>query len=358
MLPALLLAVLLAQATEGYLPALPGWSFEFPRDHGAHEQFRTEWWYYTGHLQAQSGKSYGFEVTFFRVGVVAPARRSDANPWQLSDVGLAHFALTDPQRGEFRYYEKLNRFSPFTAGARTGFKHVFNEGWSVTTLPDGRFRLRAAGGADAIDLVIAPRKPPAIHGENGISVKAQGPGYASHYYSLTRLSGSGTVTVRGKNESCSALAWMDHEFGSSLLRENQSGWDWFSMQFDDGTELMLYQIRRGDGSPDVTSSGSFITNGGEVIPLKHDQFTIVPRGRWKSPRSGAVYPMGWRVTVLPLDLRVEVRERLRDQELVTSGSTRVTYWEGAVQITGSSGGTPVRGTGYVELTGYDRPFGR
>jgi predicted secreted hydrolase len=353
-----LLITLLAQTADGYLPALPGWSFEFPRDHGSHEEFRTEWWYYTGHLDTESGKSYGFEVTFFRAGVVPPSKRTGANPWELGDIALAHFAITDLQRDEFRYYEKLNRFSPYTAGARAGSKHVFNEGWSVTTLPDGRFRLRASGGDDAVDLVIATAKPPAIHGENGISVKAEGVGYASHYYSLTRLTGQGTVRVRGKSESCTALAWMDHEFGSSALRENQAGWDWFSMQFDNGTELMLYQIRRRDGMADKTSSGSLITNSGEVIPLRHDQFTIRPKGRWRSPRSRASYPMGWEVSVAPLNLRLDVRERLRDQELITKGSTQVTYWEGAVQIVGNYGETPVRGRGYVEMTGYDRPFGR
>jgi predicted secreted hydrolase len=354
----LALILLLAQPGDGYLPALPGWAFEFPRDHGSHEDYRTEWWYYTGHLQSASGKEYGFEVTFFRVGVVAPTRRVSENPWQLHDVALAHFAITDIGRGRFRYYEKLNRFSPYTAGARTGSKHVFNEGWSVTTLPDGRFRLRASGGGDAIDLVLASTKPPAIHGENGVSVKAEGIGYASHYYSLTRLRGSGSVTVEGRRESCTALAWMDHEFGSSALREHQAGWDWFSMQFDNGTELMLYQIRRRDGAPDVTSSGSFVANDGNVIHLRHDQFTITPRGRWKSPRSGATYPMGWSIEVAPLSMRIDVRERMRDQELVTTGSTNVTYWEGAVQVNGNAAQTPVRGVGYVEMTGYDRPFTR
>lgn len=355
----LLLAVsgftLFAQA-DGYLPALPGYVFEFPRDHGSHDRFRTEWWYYTGHLTTDSGKSYGFELTFFRAGVVAPPRRSNAGPWELGDVALAHFAITDPSRRQFRYYEKLNRFSPFTAGARAGSLSVFNEGWSAMTTADGRTRLRASSAGDAIDLVVAATKPPAIHGEDGVSVKAAGVGYASHYYSLTRMTGSGTVTIGGKTESCTVLAWMDHEFGSSALRENQAGWDWFAIQLDDGTELMLYQIRRRDGTPDVTSSGSFIKADGEVIALKRGQFSIAARGRWKSPHSGAVYPMGWTITVPPLGLSVTLREKLRDQELITRSSTQVTYWEGAVEVTGNSGQTPVRGVGYVEMTGYDRPF--
>jgi predicted secreted hydrolase len=355
-LAALLFVVSPLAAQTDYLPALPGYVFEFPRDHGSHEQFKTEWWYYTGHLRTEGGRSYGFEVTFFRAGVVPPGQRRNAGPWELGDIALAHFAVTDPARRQFRYYEKLNRFSRFTAGARAGSLQVFNEGWSATTTADGRMRLRAAASRDAVDLVLASSKPPAIHGENGVSVKAAGVGYASHYYSLTRLTGSGTVTIDGRTEKCTVLAWMDHEFGSSTLREHQAGWDWFSVQLDDGTELMLYQIRRRDGSPDDTSSGSFITSNGNVIPLKRDQFTIAARDRWRSPHSGAVYPMGWTITVPPLGLTLTVREKLRDQELITRSSTQVTYWEGAVDVTGNSGQTPVRGVGYVEMTGYDKPF--
>lgn len=336
-----------------YVPALPGWNFEFPRDHGAHDQFRTEWWYYTGHLTTASGREYGFEVTFFRVGVDrAPAD----SPWDLRNVALAHFAVTDPARKAFRYYEKLNRATPYLAGAREGYLHVFNEGWSVTTASDGSFRLRAAAGEDAVDLVLRSRKPPAIHGENGVSVKAEGAGYASHYYSLTRLEATGSVRIGGRTETARGLAWMDHEFGSSALREHQTGWDWFSVQFDNETELMLYIIRKQDGTPDVTSSGSIVLDDGRVIPLKRDQFRVEPLGRWRSRRSGATYPMGWRITVPGLRIALRVRERMREQELITTGSTQVTYWEGAVVVEGSFGQTPVRGKGYVEMTGYDRAF--
>jgi predicted secreted hydrolase len=336
-----------------FRPALPGYIYEFPRDHGTHDDFRTEWWYYTGHLEAASGKEYGFEVTFFRVGVEGEQPAGSATAWDLRNIGLAHFAITDLGRQRFRYYEKVNRFSPFTAGARRGFKRVFNEGWSVVTLSDGSFRLRASAGGDAIDLVLRSEKPPAIHGENGISVKAEGVGYASHYYSLTRLTGSGSVTVEGAAEACSVVAWMDHEWGSAALRETQEGWDWFSLQFDNGTELMLYQIRRRDGTPDVTSSGSFVLVDGSVIRLTNKQFRIIPKGKWRSAKSGAVYPMGWRIEVPDLNLRLDVRERMRAQELITDASTQVTYWEGAVAVRGNLGQTSIAGRGYVELTGYE-----
>jgi predicted secreted hydrolase len=346
----------LAALLASFQLAVPGYEFQFPRDHGSHDAYQTEWWYFTGHLAGDSGRRYGFEVTFFRVGV-DPAEGPKETRWDLRHLALAHFAMTDISEGDFRYYEKLNRVSPFTAGAATGHLNVFNEGWRVTTAADGSWRLRAAAGEDSIDLTLRSVKPPAIHGENGISVKAEGEGYASHYYSMTRLVVSGSVKSKGrKAERCSGLAWMDHEFGSSQLREYQQGWDWFSIQLDNETELMLYVIRRADGTPDVTSSGSFITDTGRVIHIRRNGMRIRAESAWRSPRSGATYPMGWTVEIPSLRIVLRIRPLLEDQELVTRSSTQVTYWEGAVDVTGSSGDISVRGAGYVEMTGYDRAF--
>ena len=340
---------------EPFRLALPGYTFEFPRDHGSHPEFATEWWYYTGHLRTAAGREYGFELTFFRVGT-SRTKLSAGSQWDLRDVSLAHFAITDIKRRKFRFYEKLNRSTPFTASAAVGRLDVFNESWKAITLADGRVRLQADGGGDSIDIILRSTKAPAIHGENGISVKAAGVGYASHYYSLTRIEVTGRVRVDDAWESCSGLAWMDHEFGSASLRESQQGWDWFSVQLDNETELMLYQIRKRDGSPDVTSSGSFVMPDGNVIHLRHDQFRIRALGSWTSPKSGARYPMGWQIDVLPLNLSLRLTERLKPQELLTKSSTQITYWEGAVAVQGSFERTPVRGVGYVEMTGYDRAF--
>jgi predicted secreted hydrolase len=331
--------------------ALPGYEFTFPRDHGSHDQFKTEWWYYTGHLHTDDGRRYGFELTFFRVGVAPPDAPAESR-WDLHNLALAHFAISDINGKDFRAYEKLNRASPFTANAAEGKLDVFNESWRATTLPDGSWRITANAGDDALDLVLRSRKPPAIHGENGISVKAAGEGFASHYYSMTRLAADGHVG--GKH--CRGLAWMDHEFGSSRLRESQQGWDWFSVQFDNDAELMLYQIRRRDGTPDLTSSGSLVTSDGSVIHLRHDQLQITPLGTWHSAKSGATYPMGWRVAVPAFRIDVVLQPLLRDQELITRGSTGVTYWEGAVDVTGRFDAVGVTGQGYVEMTGYDRAF--
>ncbi len=342
---------LLAILATSFRLATPPYEFQFPRDHGSHPEYSTEWWYYTGHLSTASGKRYGFEVTFFRVGITPPGAPTESR-WDLDQVMPAHFAITDVDAKEFRYYEKLNRASPFTALSEEGKLDVFNEGWRAITNPDGSWRLVAKEGKDALDLTLRTRKAPAIHGKDGVSVKALGIGYASHYYSMTRLEAAGLVN----GERATGLAWMDHEFGSSVLRENQQGWDWYSIQLDNDSELMLYIIRRTDGTADVTSSGSLVGSDGEVIPIRRDQMRITPRSRWKSTKSGATYPMGWRVELPSFNVSLELRPLLQGQELVTAGSTRVTYWEGAVDVEGSFGGTSVRGEAYVEMTGYERKF--
>jgi predicted secreted hydrolase len=336
--------------SNGFRLALPGYTYAFPRDHGSHDEFRTEWWYYTGHLEAADGSRYGFELTFFRVGADRDPQVSTA--WDLKHIALAHFAITDIKRKEFRYHEKLNRGSKFTANAASGNLSVFNEAWMAKAQPDGSWRIRAAANGDAIDLLLVTQKPPAIHGENGVSVKAEGTGYASHYYSMTRLEVSGSMTVRGATKKCNGIAWMDHEFGSSTLRESQSGWDWFSIQLDNETELMIYIIRKRDGTADVTSSGSLVASDGRVMHLRRGQFSVTPTGKWRSKRTGATYPMGWRISVPALGISLRLKERLTDQELITTGSTGVTYWEGAVEVAGRSGSVPVSGVGYVEMTGY------
>jgi predicted secreted hydrolase len=331
--------------------ATPGYEFNFPHDHGVHADFKTEWWYFTGNLRTESGRRYGFELTFFRVGVV-PGNVPGATRWDLRAIAPAHFAITDVAKKEFRFHEKMNRVSPFTAGAAEGRLDVFNEAWRASTNSDGSWRLVAMQGRDSIDLTLRSRKAPAVHGENGISVKASGAGFASHYYSMTRLEVAGSIN----GERATGQAWMDHEFGSSVLRESQQGWDWFSIQLDNDTELMLYIIRRTDGTPDVTSSGSVVTSDGRVIHLRRDQVKVTPLATWRSPKSNAVYPVRWRLEVPTLDIALTIDPVMQAQELITTGSTQVTYWEGAVDVQGRSGGVPVRGEGYVEMTGYDRAF--
>ena len=236
----------------------PGYTLVFPRDHAAHPDYRIEWWYYTGNLEAAGGRRFGYQVTFFRAGV----DRRPVNPsrWAVRDLHMAHLAVTDVARGEHHVAERLNRAGVGWAGADPETLHVWNDGWSLT-LEEGAHRLVAASddGRLTVDLRLEPAAPPVLHGDGGYSRKGDEPGNASHYYSLTRLPTTGHLTVGGRSFDVAGASWMDHEFGSSFLEPAQAGWDWFSIQLDDGTDLMLYTMRRLDGSADPWSSGTVVT---------------------------------------------------------------------------------------------------
>jgi len=335
--------------------ALPGYSFSFPRDHSSHDDFRTEWWYYTGHLHTAGGDEYGYQVTFFRSGV-AEAR---ANPsrWAAKNLYLAHFAVSDIPRKAFTYFERVGRAGPGGSGAGASQRelNVWIGDWRGRG--DGsRQHLQAREGGYAVDLRLVSQKAPVVHGENGVSQKGAGRGRASHYYSMTRLQTEGTLTVRGKSMPVAGMSWMDHEFGSTQLDPDQVGWDWFSLQFDDGTELMLYLIRKTDGRADPYSAGTFVGSDGRTVGLKQAEFSVEALHRWRSPRDQGVYPMKWRLRVPGIGLEVMVTPAFPDQELDTRQSTRVIYWEGAVSAEGSAAGRRVTGRGYVEMTGYAAPF--
>jgi predicted secreted hydrolase len=195
-------------------------------------------------------------------------------------------------------------------------------------------------------------KSPVLHGQNGLSQKGEGEGRASYYYSLTRMQTDGEIVVDGQKERVRGLSWMDHEFGSNQLREDQVGWDWFSIQLDNETELMLYLIRRKDGSPDPYSSGTLVKADGTTKQLGLNEFRVEILERWKSARSGANYPMKWKVAIPAEEIELEITPAFRDQELITNRSTRVTYWEGAVRVGGTVRNKSVLGSGYIEMTGY------
>jgi predicted secreted hydrolase len=334
--------------------ALPGYEFRFPADHAAHPDFRTEWWYYTGHLSTAQGRTFGLQLTFFRHALRRPdeARRSR---WALHTLYFAHFAVTDEEGGTFRFQEKVSRGSLGLAGAETSRYLVWVEDWSAR-LEGQSHRLRAGREEMGLDLTLVPSKRPVIHGRNGVSQKAEGEGYASLYYSITRLTVSGTLAWQGQSYPVTGEAWMDHEFGSNQLRDYQVGWDWFSVQLDSCVELMLYLIRHRDGRIDPTSSGTLIRSdgGSEHLPLSALQVEVL--GSWRSRKSGVTYPSGWRLKVPGYEVDLTLTPTLADQELTTQKSTLVNYWEGSVRITGNVAGKPVQGRGYVELTGYDNEF--
>lgn len=350
----MLLSALPARAVQKtYKPALPGYQYKFPEDHYSHDQFRTEWWYYTGHLLTRDKRRFGYELTFFRTGADdEPANKKST--WKIDNFYLAHFAVTDEGSKKFRYWEKLNRSGLNLAGARQDAYYVFNEGWSVEKLGE-RYLLKADAPEYSIHLLLEPGKMPVVHGVNGVSQKASCVGCASHYYSMTRLKTEGMIFVGDKPEPVTGTTWMDHEFGSNQLTADQSGWDWFSIQLDDNRELMLYLLRRADGTVEKASSGTIINADGTSKHILLNEFTVKPTGSWKSPRTHGTYPMGWHLSVPSANIDVELEPNLLDQELVTGRSTGVSYWEGAVTVRSPATKAAI-GQGYVEMTGYSEKF--
>jgi predicted secreted hydrolase len=325
----------------------------FPRDHGPHDDFQTEWWYYTGNLTADTGERFGYQLTFFRRALLPPEQRTArASDWAADQVYMAHFALTDEAAGSHRSFEKLGRGAAGLAGAQAVPYRVWLEDWSVGEIAGGSAgspaRLRASADDISLDLTLRDLKGPVLQGDRGYSRKGPEAGNASYYYSLPRIGTTGTVTVGGKTFRVDGQSWMDHEFSTSALGAEQAGWDWFSLQLENDSELMLFRLRRADGSVDRFSGGTLIAPDGATRTLGPDDFALQPAGKWRSPRTGATYPSGWTLTVPAADLRLAITPLLADQEMNVSYS----YWEGAVDAGGTMAGKPVSGSGYVELTGY------
>ncbi|MDH4067164.1 MAG: carotenoid 1,2-hydratase [Acidobacteriota bacterium] len=335
--------------------AAPGYLFAFPRDHASHPDYKIEWWYYTGNVETASGRRFGYQVTFFRVGV-DPAP-SNPSAWAVRDLYMAHLAVSDPYGRRYRFDEKLTRGGPGLSGAATDHYRVWNEDWTAGLDDRGQHVIRAASRAAAVELTLGEGKGPVINGVNGISQKGAAIGNASHYYSLTRMPTRGTLVVDGERFEVAGESWMDHEFGTSFLEREQQGWDWLSLQLDDGRELMIYQLRRGDGSRDPRSSGTLVDVEGRATHLAAADFTLVSTGQTFRAPSGATYPTGWRVSLPAQQLALEVTTPLANQELATTGAG-IAYWEGLVDVSGTDRGRPLAGRGYLEMTGYKGSLGR
>jgi predicted secreted hydrolase len=348
----LLLTVAVSPAAAQYRVALPGYRYEFPRDYFNHPEFQTEWWYYTGNLTASDGHRFGFELTFFREGVDRdPGKRA---AWDIQDLYLAHLALSDLDGKAFYHAERTNRAGPGIAGIDERREVVWNGNWKVAWNGTDQ-TLEAIAPDFSFTFELHPEKAPVIHGENGVSQKAEGPGRASHYISLTRLRVDGTIQFKGKNITVQGLAWMDHEFFTHELEQNQVGWDWFSAQLSGNTELMLYRIRRKDGSVDPFSAGTYVDSTGNAVHLRTEDFALLPGSEtWKSPATGAAYPVQWRILVPKLGMELEVTTALKNQELTGNSRAIPNYWEGAIDLKGQRGSAAVTGVGYLEMTGYDR----
>ncbi|AJF07418.1 lipocalin-like domain-containing protein [Geoalkalibacter subterraneus] len=336
-----------AEEDTGYARALEPRGFAFPRDHGPHPDFKTEWWYYTGNLEDEEGRRFGYQLTFFRVALAPQPIRRSSN-WGARQAYMAHFALTDVAGDRFFYDERFSRGAMGLAGAESVPFHVWLEDWQARgpaeTFPT---ELSASTDTAAIDLSLRQGKPVVLQGEKGLSQKSAEAGNASYYYSLTRMPTQGRIRIEGKQYEVRGSSWLDREWSTSALAADQQGWDWFALQSDDGHELMYYQLRRQDGSADPASRGVLVTPDGSTLPLLGEQLQLVATSRWRSPRGGS-YPSAWRMKVPDQDLELQITPLLSDQEL----DVTIRYWEGAVRFSGHYGERPLTGYGYVELTGY------
>jgi predicted secreted hydrolase len=376
------LASAMAADTSGFARATTVRPFAFPVDHGPHPDFATEWWYFTGNVRTADGRVFGYQLTFFRKAL-APAGPPRASAWSADHAYMAHFALTDVRGEAFHAFDRFARSALGLAGAQAEPLRVWLHDWSALAVDHeveaagrsgvgtaGRtgaaaratgtqtridstaaafpLRLVAADGDVAIDLLLERGKQPVLQGQDGLSRKGPEAGNASYYYSLPRMPTRGTVQIGGARFEVSGTSWMDREWSTSGLSPDVVGWDWFALQLDDTTELMLYRLRRADGSATSFSGGSFVDPDGTVRALAADDATVDVLDVWTSPHTDTEYPARWRVRVPAAGLDVTVTPTIRDQELRLA----VRYWEGAVRVDGERGGRRVSGVGYVELTGY------
>lgn len=314
----------------------------FPKDLGQHPAYQAEWWYYTGNLADEAGRRYGFQLTFFRRGLT-PGLSNRESEWGSNQIYFAHFTVTDVAGETFTYHERFSRGGPGLAGAQADPYHVWLDSWSAQEIAPGQIKLKAETDEMAIDLILDQAKPPVLHGEQGLSKKSTTPGNASYYYSLTDNRTSGTITTPRGTFAVTGKSWKDHEWSTSALGEDVVGWDWFSLQLDDGREIMYAYLRKKDNSAEPVSGGTLIYSDGSTRPLSLEEVQITILDTWTSPDSGATYPAEWTFTIPGEGIDLHIKPLLADQELNVSS----TYWEGAVRIEGAQ-----KGYGYIEMTGY------
>lgn len=327
--------------------------WDFPKDFGPHPDYHTEWWYYTGNLESDQGDRFGYQLTIFRRALRPAEDRTDReSTWATEQIYMGHFALSDQSAGQHYGFERFSRGAAGLAGAQSEPYRVWIEDWQVSRSAAGEYQLIAEQDGIKLDLILKDLKGPILHGDQGYSQKGPDQGNASHYYSQTRMQTSGSIQTNTGSYQVSGLSWKDHEFSTIALSSGQVGWDWFSIQLDDGSELMVFQIRREDGSIDPYSSGTLIDPSGDVVSLAQVDFEIQVEDSWSSPESGARYPSQWRVIVPSANLELLIQPILADQEMNLSYA----YWEGAVDVQGTLAGNDVSGSGYVEMTGYASSF--
>lgn len=333
--------------TTGFDRAMVVRPFEFPEDHGPHPNFRDEWWYVTGNLDGPNGRRFGFQITFFRHGI-RRGKRPGASQWAGQDAWMAHFAVTDVEGRHYSSFQRISREAIGLAGARAEPFKVWLDDWVLEAAPTGGFpwHFRAQQEGVGLDLELNPGKAPVLQGDRGLSQKSMEPGNASYYYSMTRMSARGRVTMKGEAMPVSGLAWLDREWSTSMLAPDQAGWDWFSLQMNDGQELMYFRMRRKNGDEDPLSSGALIMADGTSRHLNREDVKLSSLSKWSSP-ADYDYPASWQLSIVPTGQHLMIKPVFADQEFRHNAR----YWEGAVDVTDADTGLNI-GRGYVELTGY------
>lgn len=320
--------------------------FSFPRDQGAHPLFRTEWWYVTGHVTTTSGKLLGFQVTFFRsrtgIGEDSPSRFAP------TQILFAHAAVSDPALGKLRHDDRIAR-QGFGSRAATEVLDIALDNWTMRQVGN-QIHTQLKAKDFAIDLMLTAATTPLLQGENGLSRKGPGPDQASYYVSLPQSKVEGAIELNGKLETVHGIAWFDHEWSSEIMSDNASGWDWLGANFDDGGALMAFQMRSKSGGV-LWSAGTRVARDGSIVRFAKDEVAFTPLRLWQSPRTGARWPVAMQVRAGGETF--ELKPWMDDQELDSTRSTGIVYWEGAVDV---MRGRDRQGRGYLELTGYAKPI--
>jgi predicted secreted hydrolase len=336
------------------------YNWVFPRDHGQHPEYQTEWWYFTGNLQTENGRRLGYELTFFR-RALAPKILPRPSSWAFRDAYVAHFAITDIEQEKFYYTQKSARGALHLAGADSISLAVHIGDWlarqenpavsnHITT--SEKVHLKARSHFGWIDLWLTPAKPPVFHGDHGLLPNSSLPGDAVYYYSLTSLKTNGSLALGDDSTRVKGLSWMDHEFFTPLANSTAQGWDWLSLHLSDSTEVMLAHWRLADGSISPYATGTFIQRNGAIQNLTKRDFIFEPQSWWTSPATGGKYPVEWKIKFLDYELKLTTP--VKNQELDTRRTTGQIYWEGYVEVIGGKNGQKISGKGYLEMTGYAR----
>lgn len=321
---------------------------EFPRDFGPHPDYQTEWWYYTGTLAAEDGRQFGYQLTFFRRALSAEDTPASDSDWRTKQIYFSHFTLSDIENQQFYPHERFSRQSADLAGAQAEPYRVWLENWSAEAVGPNQVHLVAHADDVALDLTLTATRPPVLQGDRGYSPKGPEAGNASYYYSIVQQATEGTLTVGGEAVAVTGKSWKDHEYSTSALSPGTVGWDWFSLQLDNGAALMLFALRQ-EGEQGLTvADGTFVAADGAQTRILPGDCEVTVLETWHSKASGATYPARWQVEIPKLDLALEGAPMMANQELQVSN----TYWEGATAFEGSVAEEPVAAQGYIEMTGY------